>query len=510
MQTLSELLKNTADRYPDKTFIVYEDQRITYKEFDEKTSQFANALRNLGVKKGDVVGLYLPSCPELAIGYYACQKLGAIANPMSAMFKGREVDNVVSRTSMPVIVTSMDNYSVVQEVQSRVDTLKEIIVSGAPENSGLLSMEQLIQQSSKEIELVKCEIDDVAVLFFTSGTTGLPKGAMQTHKSIYSTIRDMEVFWKFKHGKEVILGVLPIFNNFGATVNMNAAIFNGGTMVLIKRWDTEKVLEAITAEKATFFAGTPTMFLYLIQKFNAAKYDVSSLNLLITGGSIVPPEIIEKVEKELNVKVVQIYGATETSGANTAEPLVGIRKKGSAGVPIGSITIKIVSEEGEELPAGEIGEVVIKGDPVGIGYWKDIETTKKAFKEDGWYSGDLGYVDEDGYLYIVDRKKDIIICGGNNIFPIEVEDVLYSLPEVGVAAVVGIPDEAKGEIPKAFLVLNEGAKITEEEVIAYCRKNLSVYKVPRMVEFISEMPMNLNGKILKRELRNWHTSKQPN
>lgn len=502
MQCLSRLLETKVKRFSNKNFIIFENQKITYKEFDIKTSKLANYFKSKGINKGDVVGLYLPSTPELAIGYWACQKIGAIAIPMSVMFRLKEVKNITSRTSMKLIITTPENYEITREISSERDSeLKEILVIGEHGLTEVASFDEVLKNESSEIEFSNCEIDDVAAVFFTSGTTGEPKGAMQTHKSIYSTLKDMEVFWKFEYGKEKLLGVLPIFNNFGATLNMNGAIFNGGTLLLIERWDSEKVLKVISEEKATFFAGTPTMFLYLLEEYKKSYYDLSSLKLCITGGAIVSPEIIERVENELNVKLIEIYGATETSGAITGDPVIGKRKKGSAGIPFGSSTIKIVDDNANEVPAGTIGEIVVHGDPVGKGYWGDEETTAKTFREDGWFSGDLGYVDEDGYLYIIDRKKDVIISGGNNIFAIEVENILYTIPGVAMAAVVGVPDELKGEIPKAYIVQKGSIELNKEEIIAYCRENLSAYKVPRIVEFIEEMPLGPSGKILKRKLR---------
>lgn len=507
MLTLNEMLKNTVKRFPNKTFIVSDDQVLTYLEFDNLTSKLANVLKSRGIKKGDTVGLYLPNRPELAVGYYACQKIGAVAVPMNLLYRFREVESIVQRTSMALIITTPENYDIVLEVKKQMSCLQNVLVTGgeSPRDADLL--EKAIQSSSSSIETVDSNLDDVAVMFFTSGTTGSPKGAMQTHGSIYATVQDMNAFWKFRYGNERILSVLPLFNNFGATVNMNGVIYNGGTLYLIERWNTEKVLQSISDYQITFFSGTPTMYLYILEKYSSGNYDLTSLRLCITAGSIISSETIDKVERELKVRLIQVYGATESSGAVTGEPVIGVRKKGSTGIPFGSTTIKIVDDNGNEVPPGQVGEVVIQGDTIGKGYWDDPNTTSISFKSDGWYSGDLGYLDEAGYLYIKDRKKDVIICGGSNIFPIEVEDVLYTLPDVSIAAVVGVPDELKGEIPKAYIVLKNDAQITGDEVIAYCRQNLSAYKIPRLVEFIDNMPLGPNGKILKRELRNQNLDK---
>ncbi|MEX0583100.1 MAG: AMP-binding protein, partial [Sneathiella sp.] len=320
--------------------------------------------------------------------------------------------------------------------------------------------------------------------------------------------RDMAVHGGLLWDKEVFLCALPLFNNFGATCMMNGAIFSGAKMIQMERWDTDAVLETITREKVTYLAGSPTMYLYLLREFDPSRHDLRSLKTCVTGGSPVAPNVMQQFEEKIGIPLLQIYGATESTGYVTGETLFGIRKRGSAGMPIGGSRISIVDDNGAELPRGEIGEVRISGDTIGAGYWGDTETTTASFTPKGWLSGDLGYLDEDGYLFIVDRKKDVIISGGYNIYPLEVEDLLYQHPDIRICAVIGLPDKDKSEIPVAVAIPHAGHMLDAAEIIAFCRKNLSAYKSPRRVYTVDEMPLGPSNKILKRTLRDWHTEGQ--
>lgn len=502
MQTTNEILLSSVRHVPDKLFIDDGERQITYQMFDKLCCQLANVLADQGIVQGSTVGIYLPSCAELAVGYHACQKLGAIAVPMSSMYQAREINDIAKRTEMTVIITDGAGAGVACGVRDGLPSLQHVLVHGSQVQDAT-SLHGLLAEASNERDTVQCRPEDVAVLFFTSGTTGKPKGAMQTHGSIHATLRDMEVYNRFRSAKETILGVLPIFNNFGATCLMMGTLYNGGTLLLHHRWDTERVLADISRARVTFMAGTPTMFIYMWKSFDPDRHDLSSLRLCVTGGAPVAPEALDACKNNLGLNVTQVYGATETSGYITGDPVVGVRKRGSAGPSFGSSDVRILDDDGKEMPPGEVGEVVISGDTIGAGYWRDKETTRTTFTADGWRSGDLGHLDEDGYLFIADRKKDLIISGGFNIYPIEVEDVLYKHPKVEMCAVVGIVDEVKGELPVAFVVTCEDpTSELGEELRIYCREQMAAYKCPRHVQFISEMPLGPSGKILKRKLRN--------
>lgn len=498
METLSDILRLRRRVLGDKPFLKLNDKALSYAALDDAAAQLAHVLKANNVAKGDPVGLYLPSCFEFAVGYYACQKIGAIATSVSALYKLREVRGIVERTDMKTILTNSDTCELAEKVQLERPSLETILTFGA---GGDRSCERLMAKYPSRFEDVECQLDDIASLFFTSGTTSAPKGTMQSHKALYATLRDMSVYCGTPLGAETYLCVLPLFNNFGATCIMNAALFSGGTVILQPRWDTETVLQGIAKHRATLMIGTPTMFIYMLRSYQPGRHDLSSLRICITGGAPVSPQVIEEFETKIGVPLVQIYGATESGGYVTGEPYLGLRKRGSAGLAFGTTRIAIVDENGDRVPAGTLGEVRISGDVVVPGYWRDPEANKQSFTPNGWLSGDIGYIDEDGYLFIVDRKKDVIISGGYNIFPLEVEDVLYHHPAVAVCAVVGVPDEVKGEIPVACVIPKENIPVDEAELIEFCRRDIAVYKAPRRVVFMREFPLGPSGKILKRELR---------
>jgi acyl-CoA synthetase (AMP-forming)/AMP-acid ligase II len=498
MEILSSILARNVAMVPDRLFIISEHQTLTYGEFFEHTGQLANILTARGVRKGDVVGLYLPSTPMMAIGFWACQRLGAVPAPISAMFRHAELRKVIERAGMKVLISDASTYPYFSEIRSEFADLKAVLVSGGAAD-GDEDLDALMPAASSDFLDVACNFGDIASLFFTSGTTGAPKGIAQSHFSLVSSLRDMMVSHRTRYGREVFLCAVPLFTNFGLTVTLNLCLYMGGTIVLHERWDTERVMSDISRYKATYFGGTPTMYVYMVNDHDPARHDLSSLRVCITGGSPVPQPIVKRFEELSGVRVAQVYGSTETCGQNVIEPTLGIRKPGAAGLPVGSSRITIVDEDDHELPMGEIGEVIIGGDCVAQGYYGDPELTALTFGPLGWKSGDLGFVDEDGFLFIVDRKKDVIITGGHNIYPLEVESTLYRHPAVAMCAVVSAPDDEKGEIPVAIVVLAEDAQAEAEEIRAWCRQELSAYKVPRRVEFIDDMPIEA-AKIRKRDL----------
>ena len=498
--SLTYCLETAATLLRDRPFLINDDGETTFGEFDALSGRLANVLLAHGVARGDAVGLYLPSCPFLSAGYFACQKIGAIAAPISSMNRAQELRPLLERTQMRVMLVDTDTAA--EAVCACKDVAHKVtILASGDAVAGTVPLD--LAPASVQCPPLPLRPEDPAALFFTSGTTGAPKGAVQTQRSITTTLRDMAVHAGFSWDREVFLCALPVFNNFGATVMVNGAVYNGARVVMLERWDTQKVLDAITRHRVTYMAGAPTMFLYMLREFNPDRHDLSSMRLAVAAGAPVSPEILAEFEKTTGVPILELYGATEVSGGATAQPLVGVRKRGSAGVPLGNARIAIVDEDGAPVPTGETGEVRISGEIVGAGYWDDEETTVASFSEDGWLSGDIGYVDEDGYLFIVDRKKDVIIAGGYNIYPIEVEDLLFSHPDVGVCAVIGVPDDVKGEIPAAVLIPRADWSLDPAALIAFCRENLAAYKVPRRWFTVAEMPHGPTGKILKRTLRVW-------
>ncbi len=499
MQTLSELLRSHARHFPHKTFLVCEDKAWTYGEYFSQVEKLAQVLVEHGVTRGQPVCLYLPSRPELAFAYHACQLIGAIATPMSAMYRSGELTKILARTSARVVITDSERAPLVRGVQAGLASLRHRLVFGGDDQTGKL--EDLVQRAVPNLAHDASGPDDVAALFFTSGTTGEPKGAMQNQRNILAAIRGGEVYTACASGREVFLGVLPLFNNFGATVVLNGALYNGGSLILHERWNLDRVLADIARHQISVFFGTPTMFTFLLKAYDARKHDLSSLRLCLAGGAVLVPSLVEDFEKKLKTRLINIYGATEVSTYVTAEPLQGPRSAGSVGLPIGNTSLAVLDDSGRVMERGQTGEIAIKGDTVGPGYWQDATATDLAFRNGAWLSGDIGFIDDRDHLHIIDRKKDVIISGGFNIYPFEVEDVLYKRDDVYLCALIGAADEEKGEIPVAYVVPAAGTSPTADEIIAHCRAHLAAYKAPRRVVFKDALPLGPTGKILKKELR---------
>ncbi len=373
-----------------------------------------------------------------------------------------------------------------------------------PKTLGGLAWKKFLAGGKGEQNWPRLELNQLALLQYTGGTTGRPKGAMLSHKNL--TVNALQVqAWipDFREGEEVILGVIPFFHVYGMTVAMNLAMTGGGKLVLLPRWNTREVLETIARSKPTLFPGVPTMYVAINTDPATKKYDLTSIRACISGSAPLPVEVAETFEKITGARLVEGYGLTESAPVTHANPIYSQRKIGSIGLPLPSVDAKIVDDEGRPLPTGEAGELAVKGPNVMLGYWNRPEETAQTLK-DGWlFTGDVARMDEEGYFYIVDRKKDMIIAGGYNIYPREVEEVLYQHPAVKEAAVVGVPDAYRGETVKAFLVLKEGYEdeIDEEELKAFARKRLAAYKVPKLWEFRKELPKTAVGKILRRRLR---------
>ena len=494
MEYLSQMLERSARLVPGRPFIVTASETLSYAQFAARTAQLAHVLKARGIGPGDRVCLYLPSTPLMAVAFWACQRLGAIPAPVSAMFRHAELRKIVPHAGMKAVIADQTTWPYFSEIRDEFPMLEQCLVAGGADD-----LTALMDRAPATFENHVCDLSDVACLFFTSGTTGSPKGTAQSHFALASMLRDMFVAHRNRFGTEVYVCAVPLFVNFGMNVTLNLCLYGGGTIVLHERWDTEAVLTDIGRYRATYFGGTPTMYVYLVGGIDPARHDLTSLRVCTTGGSPVPQSVIERFEALSGARVSQVYGSTETCGQNVMEPTLGPRKRGAAGLPVGSSRVRVVDEAGRDVATGEIGEVILGGDCIASGYWEDPEATAAAFGPDGWRSGDLGYVDADGYLFIVDRKKDVIIAGGHNIYPLEIETLLYRHPAVAMCAVVGAPDEAKGEVPVAVVVLTGAGAATAADLERHCRESLAAYKVPRRFEFIDDMPVEA-AKIRKRDL----------
>ncbi|MCW4036730.1 MAG: long-chain fatty acid--CoA ligase [Candidatus Bathyarchaeota archaeon] len=522
------LLDETAEKYPDHTAIIFQDNRLTYRELKEQVDRFATALQKMGVAKGDRVALFLPNMPQFVISYYGALKAGAIVTAISPLYKEREAEHQLEDSGSETLVVLDLFYPIVQKIKDEAKP-KRIIVTGIKDylptvkrvlgsmlgkvpshkvekEPGIHFFQDLIKGHPPNPSEVDVDpMDDLALLQFTGGTTGIPKGAMLTHYNLVSNAYMCNAWLNAKEGKEVQVNVLPLYHIYGMTVTMNSAIASASTMVLIPRFDAEDVLKSIQKYRVTLFGGVPTLYAVLIDHPDTPKYDLSSVKFCISGSSALPPEVQRKFMDITGGVLVEGYGLTEASPvthANPLDPTLDTVKIGSIGLTWPDTEAKIVHDAtGVSLPVGMVGELAVKGPQVMKGYWNCPEETAEVLK-DGWlHTGDMAKRDEDGYFYIVDRKKDLIKYKGYSVYPREVEDIIYEHPAVKLCAVVGMPDELSGEIPKAFVVRKDGAEATEEELIEWVRDKVAPYKRIREVEFRKELPMTLVGKVLKKELR---------
>jgi len=513
--SMPDLLDNVARDFPDRKAIIFEGVEITYRVLSGMVSAFATALRKLGVSKGDRVALMTPNSPHYIVGFYAIQKLGAIVVQVNPMYVERELEHILNDSGAEVIIAYDALYPVIKSVRD-VTPLEHVILFSLGQPAGTadekcLHAEQLLQENPPLTEKVDIDVvNDVAVFQYTGGTTGVSKGAMLTHRNIAANALQMtEWITNCEYGQETVLSVLPFFHVYGLTCGLNFPVVNAATMVILPRFEIEKVMQTIKSYRPTIFPGVPTMYIAVNNFPHARDYGVDSIKGCISGSAPLPVEVASKFEELTGGYLVEGYGLSETSPITNCNPFLGERRVGSIGLPFPDTEVKIVDvETGEkEISTGEEGELIARGPQCMKGYWNMPEETAHALRN-GWvYTGDIGKMDEDGYFYIVDRKKDMIVAGGFNIYPREIEEVLFEHPKVREAIVAGIPDPYRGETVKAYVVLKEGETGTEEEVINYCRDKLAKYKLPRQVEFRAELPKTIVGKILRRKLREEEANK---
>lgn len=526
---LQEYLARAGTKYPEKPAIHFMGKDITYKEFYESSLKFANYLQSIGIEKGDRVAIMLPNCPQNAIAYFGILFSGAIVVQTNPLYTERELKYQMSDSGAKAIIALDILYPRVASVVKETE-LEHVIITGIkdylpfPKNMiypfiqkkeyGLVvkvehrGMNHLFTEMMKisKPDSIRLEFDfdeDIAILQYTGGTTGPPKGVMLTHKNLISnTVMCGEWLYKSQDGEETVLGILPFFHVYGMTTVLILSVMLGNKMVLLPKFDAETALKTIDKQKPTIFPGAPTIYIGLLNHPDLNKYDLSSIKACMSGSAALPLEVQQKFEKVTGGKLVEGYGLTETSPVTHANFLWETERiDGSVGVPWPDTDSCILGPDSNEpMAPGEIGEIVVKGPQVMKGYWNKPEDTEETFR-DGWFlTGDLGYMDEKGYFYVVDRKKDMIIAGGFNIYPREIEEVLYEHEAVLECIAAGIPDAYRGETVKVYIVLKEGATVTEEELDKHCRAELAAFKVPREYEFRKELPKTAVGKILRRTL----------
>jgi long-chain acyl-CoA synthetase len=489
---LAANLTRNAAAYPDRVALRLGDEVVTYGELDESSSRVAGLLAGRGVRPGQPVAIMLPNVPEFAAVYYGVLRAGGIVVPMNPLLKAREVTYYLADSGAPLIFAW---HTAADEVATAAAQAGAEAVLLEPGTFG-----DLLASAFAVWDVVDRTPDDTAVLLYTSGTTGRPKGAELTHGNL---ITNAAVFRDDLLGigpDDVVFGGLPLFHSFGQTCTLNAAIGVGASLSLLPRFDARQALALLAEHRTTVFAGVPTMYSALLAVPDRDDYDVSTLRVCVSGGAAMPVEVLRQFEKAFGCIVLEGYGLSETSPVASFNPAQQ-RKAGSIGTPIRGVEMKVVDGDRADVAQGEVGEIAIRGHNIMKGYWGKPEATAEVVSTDGWfYSGDLGRVDEDGYFFIVDRKKDLIIRGGFNIYPREIEEVLFEHPDVAEAAVIGVPHPELGEEVAAAVAIRPGATVTPDDLRSYVKGQVAAYKYPRHVWFVDALPKGPTGKIVKREI----------
>ncbi|WP_431800226.1 fatty acid--CoA ligase family protein [Halobacillus andaensis] len=502
---LSEQLTRTAESDPLKEAYIFQEESVSYREFDASVTKFASKLTNLGYGKGDHIALVSGNSPLFMIGLYGSLRAGVTVIPINPTYTIEEMGYILKNGDVKGIIT-MDLLMEKFEHMDADLSIQDYFVGhtgGTAEESNLnrkmKSFTKAIEEGDLNYEPPQLEQDDVAVILYTSGTTGKTKGAMLTHKNLYSNAADVADYLEIS-ADDCVIATLPMFHVFCLTVALNAPIVNGGTVLIVPKFSPPEVFQAAEQHKATVFAGVPTMYNYLLQTGEDKVHTFENMRICISGGSSLPVALLNDFEKHFNVRVSEGYGLSEASPVTTFNPLDRPRKPGSIGTNIKNVENKVVDELGEEVPNGEVGELIVRGPNVMKGYYKLPEETAVTIR-DGWlYTGDMARRDDEGYFYIVDRKKDMILVGGYNVYPREVEEVLYNHPDITEVAVIGAPDPQSGESVISFVVSSNPA-LQEQELKEYCKGSLTKYKQPSRIHFMEELPKNTTGKILRKSLR---------
>jgi long-chain acyl-CoA synthetase len=499
---LGELVARAAARFPDKAAILFKDQKISYSELNARVNRVANGLAALGIKPGDKVALYIHNLPQFVEAFYGAQVCGATVIPMNVMYKAGEIQYIMSDAGVKAIITLAPFYPNVQAIRDQVPSLEHAIVLGAEPLPGALLWHQAFAGQSDQATPAAGDEEDVAVILYTSGTTGKPKGAMLTHKNLIVNIEQVSALPRLKVGENDVVWIgLPLFHSYALSVGMNAGIYHAATLDIMERFDPTAALEMFQKDRVTILLAAPPMYVAWVNHPAASSYDLSSIRVASSGAAALPVAVLEKFKQLTGVAIMEGYGLTETAPVATSNGAGPVTKPGSIGPAIPQMEIKIVDDNDNEVPVGQIGELVCRGPNVMKGYFNKPEANEEAFRNGWFHTGDMARVDEDGYYYIEDRKKDMILVSGFNVYPREVEEFLFRHPKIADAAVVQAPDEYQGESVLAFVVLKQGETATEQEIIDYCRDGIAVFKCPRRVEFRTELPKNMTGKVLRRELR---------
>jgi len=495
---IGEMVATQARRYSDKIAIRYYERDITYRELDEQSTRVANGLQKLGVRKGDRVCILMDNSPEFFYAYFGIIKIGGIAGPVNCWWQTGEIKYLLNDSGAVCLLVDHNYREHVDKIIDDTPALKNVIERDATDDR-FHAFEKML---TEEVSLPTVEIDlsDVSTIVYTSGTTGTPKGVLLTHKNILTNSWQASLLANIDE-KDVIMCFLPLFHVNGLVITGTSPLTRGSQIILRRGFSASEFWECVAKYRVSIFSGVPTVYQILLNTPSDEGVDVSSLRYGVCGAAPMPVEAIRKFEEQFNMIIVEGYGLTEGTAGATANPIDGVRKIGSIGIPFAGTEARLFDERDEEVPQGEVGEICIQGDHVMKGYFNKPEDTAQTLRGGWLHTGDMAYKDEDGYLFIVDRKKEMIIRGGENIYPKELEGIIYQHPQVMESAVVGVPDAIFGEEVMACLVLHPGEVLTEEAFKDWCRANMASYKVPKYVDIRTELPKNILGKVLKKELR---------
>jgi long-chain acyl-CoA synthetase len=494
---LVRFLKARARHYDNRILLYGEEGSVTYREFDAVTDRIAYGLELLGIGPGDPVAVLHPNSSQTLLAFFAIIKAGGVVVPINPMYTSREVTYLLNNSEATLLIAHEDLSPLVDQVKEKAPRLNRIALRKRTETLedaiATLAGARLVPIREKSFNA-----DDPAIMFYTSGTTGSPKGVILTHGNFAFGGPNIAQSYGLRES-DIAIAALPMVHVFSIASPFFGSLSSGGSVVVVDRFKAQTIFEMIEKYRVTWFPGVPTMFILLLNSLPENTRDISSLRMGLSGGASLPVEVLRKWEEAFRAEVIEVYGLTESTGLVTANPVYGERKPGSVGITVPGVTAKVVTGDGAECAPKQVGALLFRGPNAAKGYFKLPEETRAKIR-DGWvHTGDHAYRDEDGYFFIVGREKELIISGGYNIYPKEIEEVLHTHGAVGEAAVVGVADPVKGEVPKAFVALKPGAKATEEELTEHCRASLAPYKLPK-IAFLDELPKNPTGKILKKEL----------
>jgi acyl-CoA synthetase (AMP-forming)/AMP-acid ligase II len=501
INSVRELLELRAAEKPDEVYLFSEadSRQWTFAELDNAVNRTANLLKSEGIGFGDVVSLLMPNSAEYIIAYFACFKIGALAGPVNSLLKAEEILYVVSNSESKLILVGADFVETVAQLSEL-----PVLAGGPVFASKIITFDDVdtaAKGQSDKLDTIELNLNDDAIIIYTSGTTGKPKGCLLTHGNVIANARQITE-WLSYTDKDRLLTIMPLFHMNAVSVTTMTPLYAGGSSVVSPKFSASKFWRVISDYQITSFGSVATMLSMLLQKYPGgvpAGFATGQLRFAMCGSAPVPAEVMKKFEETFNCPVVEGYGLSESTCRSTFNPPDANRRAGSCGKPIGN-EMAVFDEEDAEVPDGEIGEIVMRGDNIFKAYFKNEEATKKAFRNGWFHTGDIGYRSPDGFFYIADRKSDMIIRGGENIYPREIDELLFTHPGVASAAVIGVPDELYGEEVAAFIVLKDEAKVTQEEIMEFCRQSLADFKCPKTVHFLKDIPKGPTGKLLKREL----------